>query len=76
MMVGINLSTSGGFQTWSDNVVPVSDGAVHEYELFVWQIKDPPVRQLPPRERHGVRDEGSRQESRRLPTGARSCHGQ
>ncbi len=46
MMVGINLSTSGGFQTWGDNVVPVSDGAVHEYELFVWQIKDPPVRQL------------------------------
>ncbi|MFN7943908.1 MAG: hypothetical protein U0Z53_00905 [Blastocatellia bacterium] len=45
MMVGINLSTSDAFQTWGDSVVPVSDGAVHTYEVFVWQTKDP-VRQL------------------------------
>ena len=45
ILVGTNVSTSGGFQTWGEGVVPVSDGAVHTYEWFDWNSKDP-VRQL------------------------------
>ena len=42
MMVGLNLSTSG-FERYSDFAAPVADGAVHQYEFFVWQN---PVRQI------------------------------
>jgi hypothetical protein len=40
MMVGINLSTTGDFQTFFESTSPVSDGAVHTYGMFVPQIKD------------------------------------